>query len=70
MANDWYSLYTWAMDRQQEFEREASRRRLPKLARDQQGEDRIVPHSPVLTLRYRPGAKPQDEDRDLEERPA
>jgi len=30
MMNDYYSLYTWAMDRQAELQREAAQRRLAR----------------------------------------
>jgi hypothetical protein len=70
MANDWYALYTWAMERQQQFERDASRRRLPKLARDQQDEERILRLSPVLTMPSRHGSKPANEKQEVQERPA
>jgi hypothetical protein len=70
MANDWYSLYTWAMDRQQQLERDASRRRLPKLAKSHgEGEDRVLPLSPVLTLPVRRGVEPASHE-EVQDKPA
>ncbi|HKV30850.1 MAG TPA: hypothetical protein VJT14_07530 [Candidatus Dormibacteraeota bacterium] len=33
MMNDYYSLYTWAMDRQADLQREAAQRRLVRHSR-------------------------------------
>lgn len=55
MMNDYYSLYTWAMDRQADLQREAAKRRL-------------VRHSPYVNthdnarLRW-PLARRRDADR-------
>jgi hypothetical protein len=55
MMNDYYSLYTWAMDKHAQLEREASQRRLIRRAQHAHGHD----HS---RLRW-PLARRRDDDR-------